>query len=483
MHIPILDGLIASTLRKSPPRHISNPDDIVGWLPEEVVQHILDFHVPSVISGHNAPPFYYNGEPNDRKSFGHTLQVKRYVDEYRKQVRSARQSLMNVLLVCKTWYYAGERYLYMYPTLLSNQHTVMLSDTLKRVPSMRLARDLTAVYESQLGHSPEKLLSILQNSPELHTLTIIYRDSLLVGGSPFEGHLTSFQSVATRLRRLTLYGGDDWTKVLKLSFPNLEHLCLQQICMPDNDILTGDLPKLHTLQLVQVKFDVKSFEIWCKIGHHVRNLQTLEVYLTDHERIQAFMTRGCLFLHNLKTLTFGVIDTRASSGLGDWRFPYNLENLTLLVNINHQELPDVPDWTLATGMGKLLQNIQSRYPKMAQVQLVSQYEFECPGDAEKPPSNDETRIAKNAGKDIQTLLRGMRNPSDLSAKGYIQTLIIAKACDIPLNAVWCGQSYSFSLILLFLDANDQLDQISPASSITEFLDRMVNLYLSLNAHT
>ncbi|KAK7677506.1 hypothetical protein QCA50_019512 [Cerrena zonata] len=438
MHIPVLESLIGFTSGRKPPPPVGDSDVLQGLekqIPAEIVQRVLKHYLPSVLRAHNAPLFYYREvqEPSDKRRT-----QRAHIDEYRKQVHFARR-------VNRTWYSAALDYLYTYPILLTYRQIAALSDTLKMYPKMCIARDLTVVYDHRLHYSPEKFMSILQTSTHLDTLSIMYRETRDFSVSLFKRRFDALVNVAPRLRKLTLYGGHDWSTELKLSFPNLEYLCLQYLGISDANILCGDLPSLHTLQLVQVNF-AASHIVWQNIGN-LPNLNSLEVYLTNSAQMFSFMENShFMSSKSIKYLTVGIIDSVSSIRMNMWRLLHELIHLTVLLNTKLQQVPYQRH--VADGMSAFLQ-YTAKYHSLKDIQMVTQFGFGETEDRENEGTNPGENCAlEKARKNTDAFFSGRETEDqdeEIPPKVSLGGLACARRNRIKVKTVWCGQC-KFSIL-------------------------------------
>lgn len=417
---------------------LSHPS-IAQRLPGEIVELILEYYALLAASSFITPPFRYEGYEDSRDYFqwSRGFQTSYHIRKHMTASRDSRQSLKNVILVCRSWYFAGLQHLYVHPTLSSHGRAVILHDVLKKHPEWRLAKTLTLVYDGNMYKRPDAFLSILRDSTALDTLTILQRNRL--ESSPFDRHLNVMENLTTRLRVIILYGGHDWSKVLKLSFPALEHLRLQYLSANDDGILSGEMPKLQTLQLVQVKFKF-SFELCLRIGA-LPNLQTLDLYLTDHERLEPFSIYSSSMLPNIRHMTVGVLDGISSISFALWRPPPNLVTFTMLVNLTpqkHQHHLLQSAERESNGIIRTLERLKlilADLPKCTSLErftIVTQLNY---GKAEGD-------VMENARRDCADFFRQDQTMDIQQAVlDYVSLLGHAKLrLKIPTQTMWCGKS-------------------------------------------
>lgn len=385
--------LIPSTRRKRPSGLSVQPppESPAQRTPVEIIELILEHYIPIILTEATLPPFRYEGseEPRDRHRYTRGFETVAHVLRYYPTALQTRRALSNFSLVCRLWCSAGLQHLYKHPILLFNRHVVHYLKVLEKHPQWRLAQDLTLQYNSQIHKRPDHFLSILRNLPSLESLSIVQSYHLHL--CPFGKHLDVVQNLVTRLRVLKLYGGHEWTPILKLSFPALEHLRLQYLTATDGDIFTGELPNLQTLQLVQVQFDF-TWQNFQRIGG-LPSLHTMEVYLTTYKRMDRFLLHSSPdpLLDKVKHLVLGIVEARGARWLRSWRLPPSLVSLTFLVNLTpyrrDEEVDDPsddgiyqanPDGTFVQPLKKIIYLILPlrQYQNLENLNIITQLNFE-----------------------------------------------------------------------------------------------------------
>lgn len=288
------------------------------------------------------------------------------------QIAGAYYALFSATLTCRAWYSVGTDFLYSCPALVSGYKVQQFHKSLESSPNTSrylneaIIVDIDRLHRFRSSRSPPfinqakkessikaNLVEILDNSPQLDTLTISLQ-SYTMCFTPWL--LLPHAPIARRLRKLTVYGQTFHTSFCDLKLPVLQILCLRNFPFWDPGSGLPDLPRLHTLQIVS------SFT-----GIHIRNafrpkekyplLQTIELYNTSRDALNTiiielrhipalsrlhlvgedelavftYMTESGVTLH-ISHLVLGVI-TDHFPPLSAWIFPGDLQSLALFVRI------------------------------------------------------------------------------------------------------------------------------------------------------
>lgn len=410
-------------------------------LPGEIVELILE-HYMLILSSFPPPSFHYEGheDSRDRFKWSRGWQTVFNVQKHVVAIRDSKRSPLNILLVCRLWYFAGLKHLYTHPLVQSSQRAIGLRDVLERHSQWQIAQDLTFIYDDMISERFEAFLTILRCSTSLDTLTVIQQYKLDM--SPFDRHLGAMEDLTTRLRVITLYGGHDWSKVLKLSFPALEHFRLQYLSAPDEDILTGEMPNLRSLQLVQTKFQFTN-AFFLRLGA-LPNLHTLELYLTDHKPLDMFSIHASGVLPNIQHLVVGVLDGLSSIRFGIWIPPPKLVSFTILVNLTSQENPagssviaDIEKNGIIRTMDRLKFLLSDKLlyrHSLERLTVVTQHSF--------GRSITGQDVVENARRDYEDFFK-RDQAKDIEQAALDYSLFLARARRImkfPTQAIWCSES-------------------------------------------
>lgn len=410
------------------------PLSAASRLPQEIVGLIFEYYLPSVTVLPMASPFDYSGPLCWTASEGEdfiSLDVQRSYEQlvrYKDAVREALSSLHSATSVCRSWYLAGTEYLYRHPILMSYRQTRALDRVLTKHPNAQLARDLIVFLQEDHYYKSERLLSILNNSDSLDTLVVIH-DINEFTLSTFDYRFDTKHSFSSRLRKLTIHGGS-WACEMKLPLPALEHLCLQNtwLSLLGEEIFEGDLPRLHTLQLVDVYFGCA--KVLLTSLSKLRSLRVLELFLVKPKTLQDFFMVNDISLPQLQHLTVGILDSSIAP-LGSWRFPPNLITMTLLVNVlPRRETGEVIcDGPMGAINNFILFNTDQMVPgkSFKKLLLVNQLDF----------NNTANDPVSEAVADHKKFLKGEEEQFKKARNQYFQLLRVTHSCRIPLVPIWC----------------------------------------------
>ncbi|KAK7685219.1 hypothetical protein QCA50_011582 [Cerrena zonata] len=295
-------------------------------LPREILDIIFGYYLPRVVPC-TVHPIHYDGRDTDSQEAEGTVGRLKTSDGNHTQTPSpvtqmARLPLINLALVCRTWYWAAIEHLYMYPHLHSYHQTKLLSRILEKHPHIRVIQDLAVVWDQRTSQRPDALKSIVENSPDLDAITMILQHDLDMEELWM---WKTFQQV----RKITVHGDRNYD-IGHCSGGLHRYLeMMHSTLLPPYHVAYN----LQTLQLTNV--EVTEIGVW-SIGL-CHSLRTLEFYVTDNKPLPTHFSSAQQWTH-IKHLVLGVIDGKSVSAFrsSQWNAPPNLETMTFLVDMSQQ---------------------------------------------------------------------------------------------------------------------------------------------------